>query len=216
MKHTLLFFVFLLFFGPIKAQQSHSAVVQLGSERGIYWRAFSPYFGAEYQYNVFPNVRLYAGLGYVNDRVKTYGGANSEFHRVRSTQPYAGIQMAIWEWGQHQRLSVSSGLKIIALRMNYVSGVQVDARDPDDRTVTRFDYNVNQPVSTFSVQDDYHFSERLFAGLQLQLDYLLQREDLEPLSTSYVETSGFGSSTASSTHSPQSLWRFTLRMGYKF
>lgn len=99
--------------------------------------------------------------------------------------------------------------------MNYVEKVLV-VRNFDERTVTRLDYNVNQPAATFSLQHDYHFSERLFAGLQLQLDYLLQKEDLEPLSTSYVETSGFSMSSFSSTYPPQSLWRFTLRLGYRF
>jgi hypothetical protein len=214
MKHSLLIFVFFLVAGHLPAQSRSSAILHIGYERGMYWDAFSPYIGVQYQYEIVHGIYLNAGLGYVQDRAKTYGGAQSEFHRIRSTQPYAGLQLSLLPLEKHH-LSVGTGLKLIALRMNYVENILV-VRNLDERTVTRLDYNVNQPAATFSLQHDYHFSERLFAGLQLQLDYLLQKEDLEPLSTSYLETSGFSTTTVSSTHPPQSLGRFTMRLGYRF
>ncbi len=214
-KQYLLPALFFLFWGHIQAQNASAAVVHLGSERGMYWGYFSPYFGAEYRYNFFPGLHAGAGLGYVNDRLKVNASNASEFHRLKSIQPYANLTYT-FPVNNRQQLSAGMGFKLIMLRLNYVEEIVVSSAFTDERTVNRTDYQANQPAAIFSVQYDYLFTDKFFAGLSLQHDYLLQREDMQPLKTSYIETGGFGTITSSSESEAQSLWRFTLRLGYKF
>lgn len=60
MKQHLLIFVFFLFTGHLQAQSRSLAILQIGSERGMYWDAFSPYIGVQYQYKLVHGVHLNA------------------------------------------------------------------------------------------------------------------------------------------------------------